>query len=256
MKTKIIAFAGGIGSGKDTCCKCLIGVTAWMFKRIPEFTMIDGELAIDSKVVNENIVIPGIAKNYKFATYLKQFCIEVLGLPAELVNGTQEDKNQLSHILWEQCPGVITNKSLYNSITKHIQRKSIQTEYKDQNFSLVYHEPGFMTVREVLQFFGTEVCRSMYNNCWVQSMMNQINRENPVFAFISDARFDNEFEAIKSNGGTLIKVDRPSQPSFHSSESYLNTYSEWDYIIDNNGSLQDLYSKLDVALRELNLLKI
>ena len=71
MKTKIIAFAGEIGSGKDTCCKCLIGVTAWMFKQVTQFQMINGELVVADKQIEENNLIPKIAKNYKFATELK-----------------------------------------------------------------------------------------------------------------------------------------------------------------------------------------
>jgi dephospho-CoA kinase len=60
---------------------------------------------------------------------------------------------------------------------------------------------------------------------------------------------------MKENGWTCIKINRKENNnrrlgtgnSKHISENELDFVKdeEWDYIIDNNGSLQDLFKQLD-----------
>ena len=58
-------------------------------------------------------------------------------------------------------------------------------------------------------------------------------------------RFFNEVKAIKNKGGILIRVNRDSDSKdSHVSENELNTYKDWDYVIDNNGSLSELILKV------------
>lgn len=72
--------------------------------------------------------------------------------------------------------------------------------------------------------------------------------KNNEATYCSDVRFLNEFTALKLQGWKCIKINRDTGcNSNHSSECELDSIedSEWDYIIDNNGTLEDLYNKLD-----------
>lgn len=68
---------------------------------------------------------------------------------------------------------------------------------------------------------------------------------------ISDVRYRNEFDAIKNNEGTLIRIKRPGaglkgKSAVHSSEKEQLTIQdeEFDFIIDNSGTLSDLEKRV------------
>jgi hypothetical protein len=111
---------------------------------------------------------------------------------------------------------------------------------------------GF-TPRWALQTFGTEACRDIIDdNIWIKSAwlrIEDIQRTNPKANFvIPDVRFQNEAEFLLEKGAQLWKIDRDIPPddfSQHFSETALDDFSGWTGVINNNGSLQDLYTKVD-----------
>lgn len=119
-------------------------------------------------------------------------------------------------------------------------------------------EGKLITNRKFLQLFGTEVGRAIDPNLWVKSLL--ADYREAVFSaeinhipdwIVTDVRFPNEAEAIKAEGGILIRVNRDtSVVDDHPSETALDNYEDFDIIISNNGSLQDLVDKVyDIALR-------
>ena len=119
-----------------------------------------------------------------------------------------------------------------------------------------------VTPRWVLQHFGTEVMRGkMYDGIWVDSCIGRYKGENTV---ISDTRFPNEIKRIKECGGIILLVKRFKDPDWftsyvegnivpqniHSSE-YAWAKSEFDFTIENNGTLQDLNEKVDSFINRL-----
>jgi hypothetical protein len=113
----------------------------------------------------------------------------------------------------------------------------------------------------VLQQWGTEVCRkAFHDDIWIASVENKLrtSKDNIV---ISDCRFPNEIESIRRAGGKVVRIARgadpawfslakiqPDQmkqvyPAIHASE-YGWASSEFDVVIDNNGSIDDLYKEL------------
>ncbi len=109
---------------------------------------------------------------------------------------------------------------------------------------------GNLTARELLQQLGTEVCRNIDQNFWLNVMAARLARAqtstNYFGAVITDARFDNEARWIRQRGGITVLITRsdaaPAMP--HSSESGIDPLLI-DAEIDNSGSLCDLYREIN-----------
>ena len=128
-----------------------------------------------------------------------------------------------------------------------------------------------LTPRLVLQLWGTEVCRKgFHDDTWIASLENKLrnSKDNIV---ISDCRFPNEIKSIKQAGGKVIRVVRGPEPDWyedaenfnagqnrigwalgkhrletlgiHASE-YAWVGTEFDSVLDNNGSIEDLYNQV------------
>lgn len=109
----------------------------------------------------------------------------------------------------------------------------------------------FPEVRNLLKNFGMEMRKQFGEDVWVDLLFNNIESfENNIV--ISDVRFKNEAEAIKKYGGTVVRVKRPGigPHSNHASETELDKI-EYDYTINNEGSVFDLHAKIDHILREV-----
>jgi hypothetical protein len=129
-----------------------------------------------------------------------------------------------------------------------------------------------ITPRWVLQYWGTEVLRSHFHeDIWVASVENKLVKSKDDIV-ITDCRFVNEVEAIKRAGGITIRVERGEKPvwydsavsynkgpegnvtwslsrshldrlNIHASE-YSSVGITYDHYIDNNGSIDDLHTKI------------
>ena len=147
--------------------------------------------------------------------------------------------------------------------------------FEDQEFKKQDMGPEWgMTYRDLLQKLGTEAMRNgLHENVWVNALFadygantvaigtNEFNitetDELPNW-IITDCRFPNELEAVKTHKGITIKVIRDSGNTIgttHASETALDDYSEWDYIVDNNGSIEDLKTQVFSILEKESLLK-
>lgn len=68
--------------------------------------------------------------------------------------------------------------------------------------------------------------------------------------FISDLRFPNEAEAIKKKGGILVNI-KNSRGKENKSDKFLDNYTGWDYEIENEGTLNEYYGKLENLLQQI-----
>jgi hypothetical protein len=111
---------------------------------------------------------------------------------------------------------------------------------------------AFEKDRKFLQFVGTEWAREKDKNIWIKLALESTPEGGN--AFISDLRFYNEMKILKENGWVCVKINRDCQESRkgtgnqeHSSETELDSVNdtEWDYIIENNGTLLEFYRNLD-----------
>lgn len=200
---RIISFSGNLGSGKDT-----VGQDAISY--------------LTSKGYK--------AEKFFFSEALKRFCVDVLGLNESHVFGTQEDKNKVTHLKWEDMPGVVItlDENIKDFSIVKVGLDSIPTK-------LIAHRPGYMTVREVLQFVGTEIGRRMYDNVWIDATFRKIQKSDCDFVIFTDARFHNELDYLRKYGAVLVYLLRqPIRVGLeHSSETQLTTYKNWDELLDN-----------------------
>jgi hypothetical protein len=109
----------------------------------------------------------------------------------------------------------------------------------------------YISIRQLLQIFGTEIIREYFgNNFWVLRTLS--DKDNII---ISDLRFINEYEQVKNNNGIVIYIDRNQIPGSHRSESEvieLFQNNKFDYIINNDGSIENLFNKVsDLASKIL-----
>ena len=125
----------------------------------------------------------------------------------------------------------------------------------------------YLTPRYALQELGTKWGRDCYEDTWVENAFRRAkrymdktdpiyNRETGVTVFppiggvvITDGRFLNELEASKKAGGFLVRIKRPKHidPKWnHSSETEQLEMedSEFDTVINNDGTLEDLREKV------------
>lgn len=73
---------------------------------------------------------------------------------------------------------------------------------------------------------------------------------------IPDLRFPNEYEGIKQRNGLLLRVERDQSEaiSYHPSETSLDNH-EFDYVIKNNGTLDELSEKVKEILIKEKIIK-
>lgn len=105
-----------------------------------------------------------------------------------------------------------------------------------------------VSVRHMLQTLGTEYGRQcLHPDVWLTCWHKKAERFNSVVA--DDVRFLNEANLIKSLGGQMWLVRRTDvqRTTSHSSEGGLDDY-EFDRIIDNDGTLDELRTKVIAAL--------
>ena len=115
------------------------------------------------------------------------------------------------------------------------------------------HKLGYeVTPRLILQKMGTEACRhGIADNIWIAALEKRIQGYEDVV--ISDVRFPNEIDFVRSAGGIIVQVNRGNAPTkeelskMHISETAWN-YVVPDYIIDNDGTLQELKDKIKLVL--------
>lgn len=102
-----------------------------------------------------------------------------------------------------------------------------------------------ITVRQFLQRLGTEVGRNIDPDIWIKAFDHQfgglINLDDLI---IPDVRFVNEANYVKDHNGILLQTNRGSQTDFHQSEVDLNGYEKFDHILNNNGTLKELFENV------------
>lgn len=131
----------------------------------------------------------------------------------------------------------------YADLLKEISQEMLDMPFSDFNSQEVKQQRidwlG-MTVRDFLQKLGTAVRKEIDPDFWVKALFNTYHNGNVI---IADVRFPNEVQAIKDRGGKVIRIERyGAGAGNHISETALDDYTKWDIVIDNGGTLEDLFN--------------
>lgn len=235
----IIGVSGKIGSGKDTVGKIIQYLTD--IKSLG-FTFNPSEQDYNRYIINEH----NLHANWeikKLAGKLKQIVSLVTGVPIEDLE-KEEVKNSYLPSNWDRLIG--------------------KKGWFDNDNRLTQWVP--ITVRQFLQEVGTDAMRNVIHpNFWVNALFVDYkptyNTKHPITVdtapnwIITDVRFPNELKAIKDRGGVVIRVNRyditgQGKLNPHTSETALDN-AEFDYVIDNYGTIEDLIVKVkDILIAE------
>lgn len=105
------------------------------------------------------------------------------------------------------------------------------------------------SVRDLMLSLGTTWGRELVDeNIWTTITYNKIGNNAYV---CDDVRRLNEAELLKHCNFKLIRIYNPNASIVKNiAEGFLVDY-EFDYVIENNGTLQEFYSKLDRVVEDI-----
>ena len=112
-----------------------------------------------------------------------------------------------------------------------------------------------MTYGEILQHVGTNHLRQFDDKIWIKSTFASMS--NDINYVITDTRFKNEAQYVRDNGGILIKIvgdplnvrQNSNRDLNHQSEIDLDDWTDWDEIIENNSTLEELENKAKLIIK-------
>jgi hypothetical protein len=108
-------------------------------------------------------------------------------------------------------------------------------------------------IRRLLQRLGTEAGRQiLWDTIWIDAALNTVNADKIV---VTDARFYNEFDAVRDRGGEIWRIERlgVGPANSHASEMEAVNYPHFRRIIRNDGSLEDYHTAISNAYRDFKL---
>lgn len=256
----IISISGKIGTGKDTVGE-IIQYLVWRNQCTnKEFPPISEKHFEEFR----HSLIPDRSnwKIVKFADKLKDMVCILLGCTRKQLEDREFKEKELGEEWW------------------HYRGKdNIIHPYLNYDGSVKNKELICSTPRLLLQLIGTQIGRNIiHTNIWVNATMvdykpngvpyNSLGdlyddlkhcpsqTKNPDW-IITDTRFPNEADAVKSKGGINIRLNRLGDGILgqvaHASETALDNYT-FDYVIDNNGTIEDLIIKVKEILIKENIL--
>lgn len=258
----IIGISGKIGGGKDT-----VGKIIQMLTQGNQTYEILVDLHQEVNTISSSWQIK------KFAGKLKQIVSILTGIPVEELE-KQEVKDSLLSEEWirygyangfiqKNGQTIMNNEACSKERYEQELKTNWQTAYKHQ-----------YTVRDLLQLIGTEAMRDVIHpNVWVNALFAdykpmKIGDNVSKFTLdyksgncfpnwiITDMRFPNELKAIKDRSGITIRVNRPQlipRDFEHPSETALDN-ATFDYIINNDGTIEELVEKVKDILVQQKIL--
>jgi len=122
-------------------------------------------------------------------------------------------------------------------------------EWWDKRIARALTEKKPDCIRQLLQEWGTELRRAEKDDYWLDAWYWEAERrhtpDNQWRYVIPDTRFQNECKMVRRMGGLLIQIIRPGyNGDGHLSERDLDTWTDYDLVVANTGTVEDLENKL------------
>lgn len=283
----IIAISGKINSGKDTVGKIIQYLTA-QNEAVLDINMPDREYWINISYEDyfKHKMIAHKWKIKKFADKLKDIICLLINCTREQLEDESFKSKELGEEWWywymkldggyspiildyltttkkelKNYEGLelvkptprfllqfIGTNLLRNQLHPEIWVNSLMNEYKPLSNLCEHYTQAWVNG------IGNCLCNISHKQSEGFKTMCEVESKYPNWV-ITDTRFINELEAVKKRGGITIRVVRPvhalSQKNhcgiLHPSETALDN-AEFDYIIDNNGSIEELIEQVKQIL--------
>lgn len=101
--------------------------------------------------------------------------------------------------------------------------------------------------RDIWIDFGNAVRERVWRNTFAAKVVSSCDSRE--ISIITDLRYQNEFDLIKSVGGLCVKVVRPDlPPPTDVADTALNACTLWDHVIINDGDLNKLNQSVDTFI--------
>ena len=153
-----------------------------------------------------------------FASSVKDICSILFNFPRDKIEGIRSEDR-----IWRETP----DKSM--------------SELLKRDFS----------PRDAMMLIGGIGRNQIHNDIWIKTLFDRYEK-NKTNLLITDLRFPNEYEEIRKRKGIIIRINsNRAKKSSHISECALDNHI-FDYIIDNNGTIDDLYEKVNIIITKLS----
>ncbi len=168
-------------------------------------------------------------------------------------DGCKEDFKKLADELNNyviELKRVIISK--YNYINEILDSKIDELKISDENW---YENKTFIT-RTILQLYGTEIFRNRVDSdYWVKQVKDKCEKSDSDIILVTDTRFPNEITEMYSDNYDLITIRllrdiNKDKSKNHYSETALDDWNEWTYIIDNKRNSLKSFQKQVIMVAE------
>jgi len=143
---------------------------------------------------------------------------------------------------------IIPRKWLYGS-----------SKYRSEVIPGAFKEGVPLTVRQLLIDLGNDFGRKYQSDLWIRNLEHRVNKLSKGKAqaiVVTDCRFRNEFDYLKKAGFYQIRLLRDSHTKINDvSETNQDGIldSEFDYVVNNNGTLSDLVKEATKIANQIKL---
>lgn len=234
----IIAISGKKFSGKDTVARILQYYTIPKESRTISITeWLELDLVYEPKVTDKFI------PKKQFASKLKEISAYLLNVNVENFEDFSFKSSEINPAIWSVYKVTYSDRlKTHNELFNNFQDAyDFFTQCCNMEYECQEPIKHVLTYRDFLILSGTNGFRNcVHPDVWVYSLFADYkNGDNWI---ISDLRFKNELEFVKSMPSFLIRINRENtDTSDNITETDLdNSMHQFNYIIDNNNTIEDL----------------
>lgn len=264
----IIGISGKKRHGKDTIGNIIQAFAKWERNaKASDIYSFQKNYSISNQFVLKDVKeeISGLDSGWevqKFAGVLKEIVSLMTGYTIEQLENN-ENKDKLLYYSYYIIKDNQRITDAYSSMEEAVEElKKMKTGFHNAYGDGEYQfsvEQERVTPRLLLQKIGTEVGRMINPDVWIKTLFNKyigksigidkVGHQTILYPnwIITDVRFPNEVKAIKEKGGIVIRVNRDLGLPIvdnHISETALDSYEEFDYIIENNNCIECLIEEV------------
>lgn len=161
--------------------------------------------------------------------------------------GFEVDRFAFADVLKSECDPLLRLHTGISAFTSHAEEKEL--------------------IRPLLVTYGTNIRRKLNPNCWIDQIKAEVSEKLSLghYVFITDVRFYNEAEWIKSEGGSIFNIKRdgfgPANPDEQEQSKLIKFLIDvkisWPSFGSQNLSECDYYVKNSLRLNnEKNLQRV